>query len=203
MRNFRQMNYLAHAYLSFNNPEILVGNMISDFVKGKKQFDYPLTIQKGIRLHREIDTFTDQHPATKKGKEYFKPAVGAYGGAFMDVVYDHFLARDEEQFPDAGLKVFAEEVYTQLVEHEALLPEKFKRMLPYMSTQNWLYNYRFTEGIEKSFGGLVRRAKYLTDPAPAFSLFLRHYELLQEHYNEFFPDIKRFASSQFDALLLQ
>lgn len=197
------MNYLAHAYLSFNNPGILVGNMISDFVKGKKQFDYPLTIQKGIRLHREIDTFTDQHPATKKGKEYFKPAVGAYGGAFMDVVYDHFLARDEEQFPEPGLRLFAEEVYAQLAEHEALLPEKFARMLPYMSTQNWLYNYRFTEGIEKSFGGLVRRAKYLTDPAPAFSLFLQHYELLQEHYTEFFPDIKRFASSQFDALLLQ
>jgi acyl carrier protein phosphodiesterase len=197
------MNYLAHAYLSFNNPGILVGNMISDFVKGKKQFDYPLTIQKGIRLHRQIDSFTDQHPATKKGKEYFKPAVGAYAGAFMDVVYDHFLALDEQQFSEAGLRGFTGDVYAQLIEHEPLLPEKFARMLPYMSSQNWLYNYRFTEGMEKSFGGLVRRAAYLTDSAPAFSLFVQHYDLLQEQYNEFFPDIKKFASSQFDALLSQ
>jgi acyl carrier protein phosphodiesterase len=38
------MNYLAHAYLSFNEPEILTGNMISDFVKGKKKFEFSLTI---------------------------------------------------------------------------------------------------------------------------------------------------------------
>jgi acyl carrier protein phosphodiesterase len=42
------MNFLAHAYLSFNNPEILVGNMISDFVKGSRQFQYPEAIQNGI-----------------------------------------------------------------------------------------------------------------------------------------------------------
>ncbi|MEO8171830.1 MAG: ACP phosphodiesterase [Sediminibacterium sp.] len=197
------MNYLAHAYLSFRNPEILVGNMISDFVKGKKQFDYPLIVQKGIRLHREIDAFTDRHPATKMGKTWFKPAVGAYAGAFMDVVYDHFLALDEQQFTETGLTGFAQEVYTQLIERESLLPEKFARMLPYMSTQNWLYSYRFTDGIEKSFGGLVRRAQYLSDPAPAFDLFLQHYSQLQEHYTEFFPDVKKFASSQFDALLMQ
>jgi acyl carrier protein phosphodiesterase len=197
------MNYLAHAYLSFHEPDILVGNMISDFVKGRKQFDYPPAVQKGIRLHRMIDEFTDRHPVTKNAKEYFKPAVGAYAGAFMDVTYDHFLARDEQQFPDAGLAAFAEEVYAQLTEREPLLPEKFARMLPYMSTQNWLYNYRLTDGLEKSFGGLVRRAQYLSDPAPAFELFLRHYNQLQEHYNEFFPDIKKFASSQFDALLMQ
>jgi acyl carrier protein phosphodiesterase len=35
------MNYLAHACLSFGRPDILVGNMISDHIKGKKQFDYP------------------------------------------------------------------------------------------------------------------------------------------------------------------
>src|ERR1700744_5259410 len=92
------MNYLAHAYLSFNQPEILVGNMISDFVKGKKRFDFNTTIQKGIALHRSIDTFTDDHAATKKAKEFLKPAVGLYAGAFIDVVYDHFLALDKNEF---------------------------------------------------------------------------------------------------------
>ena len=62
------MNYLAHAYLSFNEPEILVGNMISDFVKGKKKFDYSPGVQKGIALHRAIDNFTDYHTATKAAK---------------------------------------------------------------------------------------------------------------------------------------
>jgi hypothetical protein len=33
--SFVGMNYLGHAYLSFNHQDILVGNMISDFIKGK------------------------------------------------------------------------------------------------------------------------------------------------------------------------
>ena len=187
------MNYLAHAYLSFRNPDILVGNMISDFVKGKKQFDYPLLIQKGIRLHRAIDTFTDQHPATKRAKKYLQPAVGAYAGAFIDVVYDHFLALDTSELPETGWKDLSAEVYRQLADGQALLPEKFARLLPYMTSQDWLYNYRFTWGVENSFSGVARRALYLTDSGPAFALFIEHYKELQGYSSFFFPAVKQIA----------
>ena len=76
------MNYLAHAYRSFHLPDILVGNMISDFVKGKKKYEYSEGILKGIDLHRSIDTFTDEHEATKQAiladiKTDFDQATGA------------------------------------------------------------------------------------------------------------------------------
>lgn len=177
--------------------------MISDFVKGKKQFDFPIFIQKGIQLHRAIDTFTDQHAATKEAKQYLRPAVGQYAGAFMDIVYDHFLALDSEELSKAGWKDFAEEVYEQLTTQQSILPEKFARMLPYMTSQNWLFNYRFTQGIENSFGGLARRAQYLTDAGTAFALFTEHYSELERHYRDFFPDVKKFAQSHLDALLIQ
>ena len=92
------MNYLAHAYLSFNKPAILTGNMISDFVKGKTKYNYPAEIQKGIQLHRLIDAFTDFHPATAKAKKIFHAQYRLYSGAFVDVVYDHFLACDSIQY---------------------------------------------------------------------------------------------------------
>lgn len=187
------MNLLAHAYLSFEQPELLVGNMISDYVKGKKQYDYPLGIQQGIRLHRAIDSFTDSHPATARGKAVFRPVVGLYAGAFMDVVYDHFLALDNSQLDETGWQQFTARVYASLNNQEGFLPEKFARMLPYMQTQDWLYNYRFTWGIEKSFGGLVRRAAYLTESTPAFELFLANLPLLADCYNEFFPAVKKMA----------
>ncbi len=95
------MNYVAHAYLSFNQPEILVGNMISDFVKGKTKFNYSPGIQNGITLHRAIDEFTDAHPATKRAKEFFRPAYRLYSGAFVDIVYDHFLSLDTKEFKDS------------------------------------------------------------------------------------------------------
>ncbi|HCT24230.1 MAG TPA: DUF479 domain-containing protein, partial [Chitinophagaceae bacterium] len=101
------MNYLAHAYLSFGKPELLIGNMISDFVKGKKQYDYPAAIQRGIRLHRAIDTFTDTHNSTKIIKQLFKSAVGPYAPAFADVVYDYYLANDPKHLSEAEWKAFA------------------------------------------------------------------------------------------------
>ncbi len=187
------MNYLAHAYLSFHHPEILVGNMISDFVKGKKQYDYPLMVQQGIRLHREIDSFTDEHPATRAARQFLKPAAGPYAGAFLDIVYDHFLALDANEMMESNWKDFSKEVYAQLAEKEELLPEKFARMFPYMVSQDWLYHYRFVSGIEKSFGGIARRASYLSDAAPVFELFRQHYDELGKAYQDFFPDVKKMA----------
>lgn len=196
------MNYLAHAYLSFNHPGILVGNMISDFVKGRKQFDYPEIIQKGIRLHRAIDTFTDEHAATRSAKQLLKPAVGLYAGAFVDVVYDHFLALEDTAFREKKLPDFAAWVYSEIGRQEAQLPERFARMFPYMRSQNWLYHYRTTDGVEKSFGGLVHRASYLEDPKPAYHLFTEHYNELEKAFRDFFPELHAFALTQFNVLLM-
>ena len=187
------MNYLAHAYLSFNRPGILVGNMISDFVKGRKKFDYPLQIQQGIALHREIDTFTDNHFATKEAKNIFRPAYRLYAGSFMDVVYDHFLALDENEFTNDSLKAFTINTYNLLDKYTDHFPEKFTAMYPYMKAHNWLYHYRYREGIQKSLGGLVRRSKYLTESDTAYLLFNEHYDELKQFYRLFFPELKSMA----------
>jgi acyl carrier protein phosphodiesterase len=195
------LNYLAHAYLSFNNPEILAGNMISDFVKGKKKFNYAAGIQKGIALHRAIDEFTDNHEVTKEAKKIFKPAYGLYSGAFIDVVYDHFLATDPNQFPGNALEIFTQKTYLQLQNSEPVFPDRFQEMFFYMRSQNWLYNYQFKEGINKSFGGLVRRAAYMHEHNTAFQIFETHYNALKNYYQLFFPHLKSFAFDKFSALL--
>lgn len=187
------MNYLAHACLSFRQPELLVGNMISDFVKGKKRYDYPPGVQSGIALHREIDRYTDNHPEVKKAKDIFRPFYRLYSGALIDVVFDHFLAVDENEFSEERLRSFASETYEILTRHEWLFPEKFARMFSFMKAQNWLYNYKFRWGIEKSLGGAVHRAKYLEESATAFRLFNEHYSLLHRCYQAFFPEVKILA----------
>jgi len=194
------MNYLAHAALSFNQPEILVGNMISDFIKGKKRFDFSANIQQGIMFHRNIDTFTDAHESTKKAKQFFKDAVGLYAGAFTDVVYDHFLALDKNEFNDESLRKFSSSVYATLDAYENILPEKFVRMFPYMKKDNWLYNYGTLNGIEKSFNGLARRAKYLDNSDDAFESFQQNYDALKACYDNFFTDVKAFAYAEFLAM---
>lgn len=195
------MNYLAHAYLSFGVPHILAGNMISDFVKGAQKSVYVASVQKGIELHRAIDSFTDDHPATAKAKQIFRPYYRLYSGPIMDILYDHFLATDEKEFSQASLYQFTASVYQTLEEETIHLPQRFLTVLTYMKMENWLYHYRTREGMEKSLRGLVRRATYINDSTKAVELFLTHYEELKHCYQEFFPDVKQMAKQKLEELL--
>ena len=194
------MNFLAHAYLSFNDPGALTGNMISDFVKGRKQFNYPPEIQRGIMLHRLIDTFTDEHPATAEAKQPFRPAYRLYSGAFVDVIYDHFLANDPDEFPGDELAAFSQKTYATLRKYSTWFPAPFFVMFPYMQEHDWLYNYRTRDGIGKSLHSVVRRAIYLTESETAMKLLDKHYQLLQDCYRHFWKDLKSYALEQYTLL---
>jgi acyl carrier protein phosphodiesterase len=192
--NLQQVNYLAHAYLSFDIPDILAGNMISDFVKGKRKLDYPPSIRSGIDLHRAIDNFTDVHAAVREAKECFRSEYGLYSAPLTDVAFDHFLAIDPLIFPTAaGLYAFSGRVYGQLAERISVFPDRFARIFPYMRAQDWLSGYRHREGIFASFAGLARRAAYMPGPERACELFVTHYQRLRECYTTFFPELQAFA----------
>ena len=198
------MNFLAHARLSFDQPDFLLGNMVSDFVKGKKQYDFPLLIQKGIRLHRAIDAFTDIHPATKEIKKYFQPVYRLYSAVFTDIVYDYFLANDENEFShENDLLLFTSETYRLLEKNHQWQPPEFRWIFPYMKSGDWLYNYRFDHGIEKSFAGIARRARYINESRIAFEIFLTHKNELQQLYRSFYPSVKNFSKLTFEQLLAE
>lgn len=197
------MNYLAHAYLSFNDTNLLVGNMVADCVKGKIQYALPIPIQAGIQLHRAIDNYTDTHEATQIVKHLFKPTYRLYAAAFVDVVFDYFLANDTQIFKtDVELNNFAQATYHTLQNEQQHFPTAFANLFPYMKTQNWLYNYSTDEGMRKSFGGLQKRAAYLTEVDTAFGLFLLHKDLIRSAYQVFFPELKNFAKQKAGQLLL-
>ncbi|WP_207511455.1 ACP phosphodiesterase [Longitalea luteola] len=194
------MNYLAHAYLSFNQPAVLAGNLFSDFVKGKQVNQYPEEIRKGILLHRAIDSFTDEHPATREAKIIFKPYYRLYSAAFIDVSYDHFLANDWQQFTDDSLQEFSQQVYVSLDKYLDVFPEPFRQLFPYMKQYNWLYNYRNRSGIERSFAGVVHRSQYLTDSQTAFKLFEDNYHKLEQYYADFFPALHKFTRTTLERM---
>jgi acyl carrier protein phosphodiesterase len=195
------MNFLAHAYLSFGHPQILVGNIISDFVKGAKKNLFEKDIRQGIALHREIDSYTDLHPETKKAADFFRPAYRLYSGPIIDIIYDHYLALEIEKQNKGGLKEFSAGVYKILEDHTDALPGNFIPILHYMKRDDWLFGYSKREGIEKSLKGLARRAAYLNDSGPAYILFNDHYEMLYEHFLAFFPDVKHYAKQRFDEIV--
>lgn len=148
-----------------------------------------------------IDTFTDGHEATKQAKEFFRPHYRLYSGAFVDVVYDHYLATDEDEFTEQSLYDFSVGVYSILDEFTPVMPDRFAAMFPYMKNYNWLFNYRTFHGTRKSLAGVVRRSRYLTESDTAARLFEQHYQPLQQCYRQFWKDLKPFARRQLDMIL--
>lgn len=191
MLSFADMNYLGHAFLSFGQEPILLGNMIGDYIKGKKALeDYEPSIRKGLMLHRKIDTYTDSHPAFIRAKHFFREDYGLYAGAVTDIVMDHFLANDPKHFAsEQALLEFTETTYQQLSRHQTFYPEPFCLMFPYMSSQNWLYHYRTLKGIEKSLNGLYKRAQKMPPTLAAYQTFVSNYYQLNQCYFEFMDDM--------------
>lgn len=180
------MNYLAHAYLSFGDPLILAGNMAGDHVKGKLALaKYPERMQEGLMLHRAIDAAADVHPAALRAAMLFRQDYGLYSHAIVDALLDHFLANDAKQFSSAeSLLIFTQKTYTQLDGVAEHLPEGFKAYFPHMREHNWLYGYRTMQGVQRSLGGLHRRAKHMPDPAKAYEIFVSYYYMLGQCYYE-------------------
>jgi len=187
-----KMNFLAHSYLSFSE-EQLVGNMIADFVKNRDVARLPESIQKGIKLHRAIDTFTDAHPLIHEAKAPFRPLVRLYSGAFVDVAFDYFLANDTAENSQRDWQEHSQRVYAVLRRYEEFLPEVFKKVLDKMQQDDWLYNYRNEWGIEYSFRNVVNKAQFLDKTINVFPAFLANKDFLREKYEIFFPEIKSFA----------
>ena len=187
-----KMNFLAHSYLSFSE-EQLVGNMIADFVKNRDVARLPESIQKGIKLHRAIDTFTDVHPLIHEAKAPFRPLVRLYSGAFVDVAFDYFLANDTAENSQREWQEHSQRVYAVLRRYEEFLPEVFKKVLDKMQQDDWLYNYRNEWGIEYSFRNVVNKAQFLDKTTNVFPAFLANKDFLREKYEIFFPEVKSFA----------
>ena len=67
---------------------------MADSVKGNHYLYFEKEIQKGVLLHRFIDSFTDFHPTYRKSKHRLHTKYGHYSGVIMDIFYDHFLAKN-------------------------------------------------------------------------------------------------------------
>ena len=151
------MNYLGHLYLSGEEPLVIVGNFMADGVKGR-YFDHhhPL-VQRGIRLHRAIDSYTDAHPAQREGRARLRSHAGRYAGVVMDLFYDHLLARHWSTYRPEPLQGFAERMYHLLGTHQHHLIAPMRSMLTHMAAGNWLGSYATEEGLARALAGLAAR----------------------------------------------
>ncbi|HBS12730.1 MAG TPA: DUF479 domain-containing protein [Flavobacteriaceae bacterium] len=187
------MNFLAHIYLSGENNQIKIGNFIADAIRGNNYKGYATTIQKGIFFHRKIDTFTDSHATVKISKRRLHERYRHYDGVIIDVLYDHFLAKNWASYSQLPLDEYAQEFYSLLNSNFDILPEKVQNFLPYMIKDDWLNNYRTIEGIEKVLIGLNKRTKNKSQMYLAIEDLKLHYTEFDNDFTTFFKDLQQFC----------
>ena len=195
------MNFLAHAHLSENNNQILVGNFIADSVKGKDFNKFPEGIKQGIILHRQIDTFTDSHPVFKRSLGRIRSQHGKYSGIVVDIFYDHFLAKNWNNYHAEKLSEFAEHVYTLLKGNYEILPERTKRLLPYLTSQNWLVGYGNFADLELVFYGMDRRTQLVSGMRNSVLTLKENYSGLEEDFTEYYPELQEYTYKELQLIL--
>lgn len=184
------MNFLAHAYLSGNNQEVLIGNFIADHVKGKMFGRYSGDIQQGILLHRRIDAFSDNHPVFRQSAARLRWEFGKYSGVIVDMYYDHFLARNWKEYSEIPIKTFTSAVYTILMRNFLILPSKTKRILPFMMADDWLAGYAYLEGLALALSGMSRRTKFYSGVEWGVDSLKQDYNLFESEFTQFFQDLR-------------
>jgi acyl carrier protein phosphodiesterase len=169
------MNFLAHLYLSGDFDELMIGNFMADFVKGKPALSiHPLVI-KGIELHRHIDYYTDTHFIVKESKERLRTRYRKYAGVIVDMFYDHFLAANWPDYSKIPLPEFASQTYQLMNQKKQLLPPGMHMLLHYMQ-------------------GMAKRTTFQSDMELAVHDLQQDYHLYQAEFINYFPELIRHVS---------
>ncbi|MFY9311268.1 MAG: ACP phosphodiesterase [Bacteroidia bacterium] len=190
------MNFLSHLYLSGDSEGIIIGNFIADSVKGSNFSHFPEDVQKGIILHRKIDTFTDTHSVVELSKERLRGNYKKYAGVIVDIYYDHFLAKNWKNYSTIGLEQYTQWIYNLVRLHYPLLPEKSAQFAHYMIQYNILFQYSRIEGVQQVFNGMARRAAFQSNMEYAVKDLQENYLLFEEEFKLFFPELEAYISEE-------
>lgn len=189
------MNYLFHLYLSGDDPEILTGNFMGDFVKGRLTDAYPERLRRGIELHRRIDSFAQNHASFTASRKRLGAEFGLYRGIMVDIFYDHFLAVGWRLWSGQPLPDYLARARACVEEHRDQLPERLKGLVPVIF-EEMIPSYLSTEGVADALRRFSRRVPRANPLASGGMELTRHYRFLQEDFDAFIPEIRRFAEVQ-------
>lgn len=194
------MNFLAHIYLSGNDEDIIIGNFIADGIKGKRYLKFPPGIAKGILLHREIDTFTDSNPTVHLSTAKLHKNYGHYSGVIVDILYDHFLAKNWHKYHPQPLDEFVQDFYALLRKNFDRLTPRIQKMMPFLISQNWLLSYATVEGIGKILAQMNVRTKGAGQMDQAVNELQEHYGEFEAEFTSFFDELIVFSEQKLEQL---
>ena len=191
------MNYLAHSYLSGDNDNIKIGSFLGDWVKGSDYLKYSEDIRTGITLHRNIDSFTDQHPIVRKSASRFQSRYARYSGVIIDILYDHYLASNWKDFCEMPLREYVNRMHNVMLNNFELFPPRLKNYLPGFMNERWIERYATLDGIRDVLETMSKRTSLPKDTEFAIGVMEAYYKDFSHEFFDFFGQLIEFVESKF------
>jgi acyl carrier protein phosphodiesterase len=187
------MNYLAHLILSGIDEDVIFGNFIGDAIKGKQYQNYSASIQKGIILHRQIDTFTDSHPVYLQSKRRFYKNYPKISGVITDILYDHLLCIEWDKHTNEKLSLFIKSSYDYLDTRVDQMPLRMIPLYTHMRANDWFSRYQTIEGTELSLMQIGKRMGFGSSVGDSVMEFKQNETMFIDEFNAFFHEISNFS----------
>jgi len=179
------VNYPGHVWVARFTGTSTVGSMLGDFVKGDPSANWDGELLEGIRLHRRVDAFTDDHAAFGRTRARLAPGLRRWAGVIIDILWDHVLARDWPEFDPEPLRSVADRLHADLAAARPRLPVRMNRFLDYAEATDVFVGYGTREGIERVLAGVSGRIRRANPIAGAAAELDRQGEELAEDFREF------------------
>lgn len=186
---FSIMNYLAHCYLSCSDEDLMLGNVITDFMRKKEEKNYSGRVLEGIQLHRKIDAYTDKHKASLSLRALLRPRHGKYASVVVDLIWDHMLCQHWSDYSGTELSAFVVPIYEILLKRKSELPASLITKIDAMVTSDFLLSYSSYEKMRSSLQWMDRRVNFPSDFEGAILDVQEHYDYIEELFSQFFPDL--------------
>ena len=184
------MNYLAHLFLSLDDPELMLGNFIADDIKLANVDILPVAIQKGVALHRRIDTFTDQQKPWKEAVHLFRTYHNKYAPVVVDIINDHLLATAWGDYSSVRLSDFEYGVYRSFEPMVGDLPPRAKRHVAALLEYKYLKAYESKEGIKNVMSRMDKRTRFPSDFESSVDQLYDNLELFKMHFHELISSLQ-------------
>jgi acyl carrier protein phosphodiesterase len=118
----------------------------------------------------------------------------------MDIFYDHFLAKNWNNYSNLKLEEYAVNFYLLLKENYDALTERAQGMMPYMIGRNWLVSYASLEGLEMIMFQMDYRTKHRVAMNESIVELKQYYTEFENEFTLFFEELRQHCKDKLTQL---
>ena len=175
----------------------MAGQFCGDFVRGRDLSRFPGGLERGIRLHRYLDRYTDTHPELIKARHSINEVPLRFSGILIDVMFDHYLALRWDSLNVGSLDRHVQRVHSALEKHQQHFPDSLKRFMLALVQEKILQGNIHLRSIETTLNRISRRSTRYSDLSLSIDQLEPLRDTLVNPFDIFFPDLHHAAQMHF------